>query len=52
MLSARVGYPFTEPEASPSLGVGLHWSRYGFDYEYQGNAVISGAHFWTLTIGY
>jgi hypothetical protein len=52
ILSARMGYPFGEPEASPSFGLGLRWSRYGFDYEYQSNAVLAGAHFWALSIRY
>ena len=52
LLSVRAGYPFQEPEASPAFGLGLHWSRYGFDYEYQGNAELSGAHFWALEVSY
>ena len=52
ILSVRAGYPISEPEASPTFGVGLHWLRYGFDYAYQGNAVLSGTHFWALEINY
>ncbi len=51
-ISARVGYPFGEPEASPAFGVGLRWSHFGFDYEYQGNTVLTGAHFWALSVKY
>ncbi len=52
ILSARIGYPFGEPEAWLDYGVGLHWSRYGFDYAYQGNGTTSGAYFWALSIRY
>jgi hypothetical protein len=51
-LWLRVGYPFAEPEPSPSLGLGLRWSRFGFHYAYQGHAVLSGGHFWSLELRY
>jgi len=52
ILSARVGYPLLDDNAALSMGFGLQWSRYGFEYAYQGNAVISGNHIWALEIRY
>ena len=52
ILSVRVGYPIAQQEASPTFGVGLNWSRYGFEYAYQGNAVTSTTQMWALEIRY
>lgn len=52
ILSARVGYPLLDDNAALSMGFGLQWSRYGFEYAYQGSAVISGSHLWALEIRY
>ena len=64
-LSLRLGYPLGKPkgEAPTTLGVGLQWSRYGFEYSYQGNTVftdllglptylLSPTHIWALEIRY
>jgi hypothetical protein len=52
ILSVRLGYPFAASNASADYGLGLRWSRYGFDYVYQGNTVTGGAYFWALSIRY
>ena len=52
ILSARLGYPLADDNAALSFGFGLQWSRYGFEYAYQGNAVISPTHIWALEIRY
>jgi hypothetical protein len=51
-LWARLGYPFAEPEPALSAGLGLRWSRFGFHYAYQGHAVLSGGHYWSLEVRY
>ncbi len=52
VLWLRAGYPFAEPTAAFSAGMGLRWSRFGFNYAYQGNAVLTGGQFWALEIRY
>ncbi len=52
LLWVRAGWPFAEPEPALSLGLGLRWSRFGFDYAYQGHAVMAGGHTWALEVRY
>ena len=51
-LMLRIGFPFGEPEPSVSGGLGLRWSRFGFNYAYQGHAVMVPGHYWNLEIRY
>jgi len=52
ILSVRLGYPVAEQNAAPTFGLGLQWSRFGFEYAYQGNAEISATQLWALEIRY
>lgn len=50
-LFLRAGYPVSDPDNGFSLGVGLKWSRFAFNYAYKHHATLSGGHGWTLEIG-
>jgi hypothetical protein len=49
-LYLRAGYPVGDPDNGLGLGVGLKWSRFGFNYAYKGHSALSGGHGWTLEI--
>jgi hypothetical protein len=49
-LLLRAGYPLGDPDNGPALGIGLRWSRFGFNYAYKSHATLSGGHGWTLEI--
>jgi hypothetical protein len=49
-LFIRAGYPFGDPDNGIGLGLGLKWSRFGFNYAYKGHSALSGGHGWTLEI--
>lgn len=49
-LTVRAGYPLADPDNRLTLGVGLRWSRFGFQYAYRGHAELSGGHGWMLEI--
>lgn len=52
MIIARVGFPVGEQEPAVAAGLGLRWSRFQFQYAYQGHATLGPGHFWTLDIAY
>jgi hypothetical protein len=52
ILYLRLGYPVAEPEPALAAGLGLCWSKFRFQYAYQGHANLGPGHFWTLEIGY
>jgi hypothetical protein len=41
-------------EKEPALagGLGINWSRFQFQYAYQGHATLGAGQFWTLDIAY
>jgi hypothetical protein len=49
-LFLRAGYPIGDPDNGAAVGVGLRWSRFGFQYAYKGHSTLSGGHGWTLEI--
>jgi hypothetical protein len=49
-LFIRAGYPLGDRDNGLSLGFGLQWSRFGFNYAYKGHSALSGGHGWTLEI--
>ena len=51
-ISARIGFPLGEQEPALAAGLGLRWSRFEFQYAYQGHATLGPGHFWTLDIAY
>ena len=51
-IIARVGFPLGEQEPGIAAGLGLHWSRFQFQYAYQSHATLGPGHFWTLDIAY
>jgi hypothetical protein len=52
MITARAGFPLGEQEPGLAAGLGLRWSRFQFQYAYQGHAILGPGHFWTLDIAY
>ncbi len=52
MITARAGFPVGEQEPALAAGLGLCWSRFQFQYAYQGHATLGPGHFWTLDIAY
>ncbi len=50
-LFARAGFPIADPDNRITLGLGLKWSRFAFNYAYKGHSALSGGHGWTLEIG-
>jgi hypothetical protein len=50
-LFLRAGWPVADPDNRLTLGVGLKWSRFAFQYAYKGHSALSGGHGWTLEIG-
>jgi hypothetical protein len=52
ILTFRLGFPVGEQEPALAGGIGLRWSRFQFQYAYQGHATLGAAHYWTLDIAY
>jgi hypothetical protein len=52
ILTARAGFPIGEQEPGIAAGLGLRWSRFQFQYAFQGHATLGPGHFWTLDIAY
>jgi hypothetical protein len=52
MLTGRLGFPMGEKEPALAGGLGIHWSRFQFQYAYQGHATLGAGQFWTLDIAY
>ncbi len=50
-LFVRAGYPLADADNRLTLGLGLKWSRFAFNYAYKGHSALSGGHGWTLVIG-
>ncbi|HEX2613252.1 MAG TPA: hypothetical protein VHO02_06650 [Fibrobacteria bacterium] len=50
-LFLRAGWPVADPDNRLTLGLGLKWSRFAFQYAYKGHSALSGGHGWTLEIG-
>ncbi len=52
LVTARVGFPVGEQEPAIAAGLAVRWSRFQFQYAYQGHATLGPGHFWTLDIAY
>jgi hypothetical protein len=52
ILFARAGYPLGEQEPALSMGMGLEWSLFRFQYAFQSHETLSPAHYWSLDILY
>jgi hypothetical protein len=49
-LFVRAGWPVGDSDNGLTLGLGLKWSRFAFNYAYKGHSALSGGHGWTLEI--
>lgn len=52
LITVRAGFPFAEPEPDFAAGLGLTWSRFGFQYAFQGHPDLGPGHYWALEVRY
>lgn len=52
ILFARAGFPVAEQEPGIAAGVGLQWSRFRFEYAFQGHETLSPGHYLALGLSY